>query len=158
MWLHEFWGGENLEIDRFERFSHNVIGAIKSLQALKVKHMEKYGLSGTHTICLRLLCDNEEGLTKGEISSRCEIDKAQITRIVNELLSKGYVHADNSQRAYNRKFFLTEKGRRMTDEINAKVKQINTYVSEDISDEDIERFYDVFERINEKLRMAETKF
>ena len=147
-----------MEIDRFERFNQHYLGALKSIQSLKVKHMEKYGLTGTHTMCLRHLCENGNGLTKGEIASLCDIDKAQITRIVNELIKKEYVTSDTSQRAYNRRFFLTDMGRKITDEINEKIIEINTFVSGDISDEDIEHFYKIFGRINKNLKIAETKF
>lgn len=147
-----------MEIDRFEKFYQHNLGALKSIQVLKTKNMEKYGLTGTHTICLRVLYDHSGGLTKSEITALCEIDKAQITRIVNDLLKKEYVYADGPNKAYNKRFFLTEKGRTITDEINDKVRQINTFVSKDIPNEDIESFYRVFGCINEKLKIAEDKF
>ena len=114
--------------------------------------MSRYGLSGTHTICLRQLYENEAGLTKSEIADCCDIDKAQITRIVGELMEKGYVSADETRKAYNRKFFLTEDGKRITNEINEVVVIINRYVSEDIPMEDIKHFYATFEFINGKLK------
>ena len=120
--------------------------------------MAKYGLSGTHTICLRQLFENPQGLTKSEIADFCDIDKAQITRIVGELIEKEYVSADASKKAYNRKFFLTEKGKNITNEINDIVVAINRYVSEDIPMEEIKRFYATFEVINEKLKHSEEDF
>ena len=120
--------------------------------------MSKYGLSGTHTICLRQLYENPTGLTKSEIADFCEIDKAQITRIMGELIDKEYVSADASKKAYNRKFFLTDKGKKITHEINDMVVAINQYVSSDIPADDIGHFYSVFETINKKLKDYDENF
>ena len=130
----------------------------KTINRMKSRYMSRYGLSGTHTICLRQLFDNQSGLTKSEIADCCDIDKAQITRIIGELMEKGYVGADTSKKAYNRKFFLTENGKKITNEINEVVVAINRYVSTDIPIEDIKRFYATFEIINEKLKDYEEDF
>ena len=120
--------------------------------------MEKYGLASTHTICLRLLYDNSCGLTKKEISDNCDMDKSQISRIVSDLINKGYVSSDTSGKTYNHRFFLSEEGKRITEEINSIVLQVNSFVSGSISDDDIEKFYSVFETINQGLRCAEEIF
>lgn len=132
-----------------------ISSASKSLQRLKSKYMSKYGLTGTHTICLRQLYDNPLGLTKSEIAENCDIDKAQITRIVNDLIENDYVCADTTKKAYNRKFFLTEKGKIITDEINGIVDAIVKYVNVEIPKSDLEKFYSVFEQINQKLKKSE---
>ena len=147
-----------MDKDRFEQFNQMLTGAVKSLQRLKLKHMEKYGLTSTHTLCLRLLFENPDGLTKKEISDNCDIDKAQITRIFKDLVNNEYVRADEAERTYNHKFFLTEKGKKITDEINSLVLAVNNYVSGSIPEADIDRFYDIFDTINKNLRNAEKIF
>ena len=151
-------GGITLVGDSFERFAQMLSTASKSILRLKSKCMSKYGLSSTHTLCLRSLYENSEGMTKSEISDFCDIDKAQITRIMGELIDNEYVRADMSGRTYNRKFLLTEKGLRITEEINETVALIVKYVNEDIPKEDIEHFYSVFETINTKLKSSEEYF
>ena len=152
------WGGIFLERDRYERFSQMLVGASKSIYRIKHKRMLKYGLMSTHTTCLRLLYENPSGLTKKEISDNCDMDKAQITRIVKDLLDKGYVKAEGTEKAYNRKFFLSESGHEITEEINAIVLEVNEYVSGEIPQADLEEFYRVFETINNNLRNAEEIF
>ena len=144
--------------ENFERFGQKLSEASKSLHRLKTKYMSKYGLTSTHTSCLRQLYINRDGLTKSEIADNCEIDKAQITRIVSELIAKGYASSDDSSKAYNRKFFLTERGIEITEEINGIVIRIVDFVSGDIPNDDIERFYAIFERINNKLKDSEEYF
>ena len=144
--------------DSFERFAQMLSNATKSLYRLKSRCMSKYGLSSTHTACLRKLYENPDGLTKSEIADNCEIDKAQITRIIGELIAKNYVKDDSSKKTYNRKFFLTAVGKKITDEINETVVDVVKYVNEDIPREDIEHFYSVFEAINKKLKDSEECF
>ena len=153
-----FKEGDNLERDRYELFHQMISNAAKTMNRLKGKYMSRYGLSGTHTICLRQLFENEMGLTKSEIADYCDIDKAQITRIIGELMEKGYVSSDESKKAYNRKFFLTERGKIITNEINEVVVAINRYVSEDIPMKDIKHFYATFDIINGKLKEYEEDF
>ena len=144
--------------DNFERFAQMLSTASKSIFRLKSKCMSKYGLSSTHTLCLRSLYENSEGMTKSEIADSCDIDKAQITRIMCELVENKYVVSDMSGRAYNRKFFLTEEGLKITEEINETVEAVVKYVNHDIPKEDIEHFYSVFEAINNKLKSSEEYF
>ena len=147
-----------MAMDSFERFGLMLSTASKSLYRLKSRCMSKYGLSSTHTVCLRKLYENPKGLTKSEIADSCDIDKAQITRIMGELLEKNYVIDDSSKKTYNRKFFLTELGRKITDEINGTVEDVVRYVNEDIPKEDVEHFYTVFGTINKKLKDSEEYF
>ena len=147
-----------MAVDSFERFGLMLSNASKSLYRLKSRCMAKYGLSSTHTVCLRKLYENSEGLTKSEIADSCDIDKAQITRIMGELIEKNYVVDDSSKKTYNRKFFLTELGRKITDEINGTVEDVVRYVNENIPKEDVEHFYTVFGTINEKLKDSEEYF
>ncbi len=144
--------------DSFERFAQMLSNATKSLYRLKSRCMSRYGLSSTHTACLRKLYENPSGLTKSEIADSCEIDKAQITRIIGELIAKNYVGDDSSKKTYNRKFFLTEEGRKITEEINKTVDDVVNFVNSDIARGDVEHFYSVFEAINRKLKDSEEYF
>ena len=142
----------------FERFAQMLSTASKSILRLKSKCMSKYGLSSTHTLCLRSLYENPEGLTKKEISDICTIDKAQTTRIMSELAAKDYVKSDAPGRTYNCKFYLTQNGTKITEEINETVEAVVKYVNSEIPKEDIEHFYSVFEAINQKLKSSEEYF
>ena len=144
--------------DSFERFAQMLSNATKSLYRLKSRCMSKYGLSSTHTACLRKLYENANGLTKSEIADSCEIDKAQITRIMGELIAKNYVVDDASKKTYNRKFFLTDEGRKITEEINGTVDNVVRFVNDGILKEDVEHFYTVFGAINKKLKDSEEYF
>lgn len=130
-------------------------GAARSITKIKHKKMSKYGLGSTHTTCLRKLYLAQNGLTRTQLSEECDLDKAQITRVVGELKEKGYAAEDSAGSGYKKRVFLTETGKDITADIYRVAREVNEYVSGSISQEDIDHFYEVFERICEGLRKAE---
>ena len=139
----------------FESFSSLIGSASKNLEKLKSKGMDDYGLSGTHTLCLRQLYIAPNGLTRTELAKRLEIDRAQITRIIGELLSKEFVEEVGSGSNYRKKIVLTDKGIGITSQVNDRVGKIHAFVSGDIPHEDLEVFYKTLSKICENLKNAE---
>jgi len=145
-----------LEKDRFEAFYGLIASSTKSIHKLKSKGMLPFGLTSAHTICMRQLYERPEGVTRTQLANLCIVDKAQITRIIGELTEKGYAIEQRSAHAnYRSKLFLTDEGKRVTEEINEIVIRINTFVSGDIPEENIRIFYETFTKICENLKSAE---
>jgi DNA-binding MarR family transcriptional regulator len=149
-------GGERLEKDRFDRFYHLISCSSKSIQRLRSIGMTPYGLTGAHTMCLRHLYGNPDGLTRTKLTRLCDIDKAQVSRIINELCSKGYaIETENENINYRKRLKLTPMGKDTTEEINRLVLDLNGFVSADISIEELTVFYNTFEKICDRLKEAE---
>lgn len=144
-----------MEHDRLDEFMTLIVGASRSVTRLKGTHMAIYGLGSTHTMCVRMLNTHEKGLTRTQLAAKCELDKAQVSRIVNELSEKKYVYESSEKSSYKRKIILTEEGKSIANDINRIVLEINSFVSGDISDGDIEVFYKVFKKICTNLKIAE---
>lgn len=139
----------------FEAF-HSLIGnAVKSLEKLKSKGMEEYGLSGTYTLCLLRLYAAPDGKTRTELAHTCGVDRAQITRVIGELIAKELVVELGGTSNYRKKCVLTEKGREVTTEIHALVAKINSFVSGDIPKDRLEIFYQTLHEICNNLKEAE---
>ena len=146
----------DFEKDRLEIFSTYLSSAAKSLQKIKNKGMIPYGLGSAHTICMRKIYDSKNGVTRAELARLCDVDKAQISRIIADLAEKQYIDCpDQTKNNYRQKIKLTEDGIRVTQEINAIVLRMNHAVSGDISIEDLCHFYETFEKICEGLKRAE---
>ena len=151
--------GENmLETDRFNRFCSLLCGATKSINKLKSKYMMHYGLTSAHTMCIRYLDSSADGLTRMELTEMCDIDKAQISRTVNELCAKGYLtETENECNNYRKRLKLTPMGKDTADEINKAVSEIHAFVSNDLGAEQLETFYSTFDIICERLKEADEK-
>ncbi|WP_458407136.1 MarR family winged helix-turn-helix transcriptional regulator [Anaerotignum sp.] len=147
-----------MQESRFELFDGLIASAGKTLQRIKTNKMEKYGLGSTHTNCLcKLGKVGENGMTQRELTEQESIDRAQVSRVLRDLEQKDLVRAVGSS-AYKRRYCLTEKGQQITAEINDIILDINRYVSEEISAEDIAVFYRVMQVIDANLKKAEDKF
>lgn len=83
------------------------------------KVIKQYGITIIQFKPIVLLAHNqEEGLSLQELTEKIGIDKANVTRVINDLLNKNIVYkSDLKQRGY--KIKLTEKGL----EIMLKIKQ-----------------------------------
>ena len=147
-----------MDHDRLDDFMTLVVGASRSVTRLKGSYMSNYGLGSTHTMCIRRLHASKNGLTRTQLAESCGLDKAQVSRIVNELSEKNYVTEEKIGSSYKRKIFLTDDGIKIAEEINRIVLSINDYVSGKISDEEITTFYRVFGTICDNLRSAEQEF
>lgn len=121
--------------------------------------MLPFGLTGAHTMCLRHLYANPDGLTRTKIVRLCDIDKAQVSRVINELCAKGYViETENENINYRKRLKLTPLGKDIAEKINKLIIDINTYVSSDIDPEELAAFYRVFEKLCERLKESEDMF
>ena len=139
----------------FEAFHSSIGSAMKSVEKIKAKGMDEYGLSGTYTMCLRQLYEKPEGLTRTELAQRCYVDRAQITRVIGELLDRGLVIEVGNGSNYRKRCVLTDQGRTVTGEINDLVNRILSFVSGDIPPDRLAIFYETLNEICEKLKQAE---
>ena len=144
--------------DRFIRFSAMLNSAEKSISRLKHKKMCFFGLGNAHTVCVCILADSESGITKTELATLCGVDKAQISRVIADLQKKQYVCTPAKEKGYKQKYMLTEEGKAIAGEIKKLILEINSYVSDNIPQEQIENFYDTFAVICENLKKAEELF
>ena len=142
--------------NRFEIFSTSVTHLVKTLQMLKSRKMAQYDLKGTTCLCLCQILASESGLTASELSAKGDIDKAQVSRIINDLCARGYViETEDESINYKKRLKLTPMGNDIAEQINELVLIVNAYVSKDFTMEEIDVFYRVFDVICERLKESE---
>ena len=90
----------------------------------------------------------EPGLIQSEIAEKTYKDKTNVTRILDVLSKNGYVvrknHASDRRSSC---VSLTDKGRKMFDDLIPYIESINEQFKKGISDEDVEALTDILERI-----------
>lgn len=145
-----------MELRHFELFVSMTGKSLKSIQRFKARKMKKYGLSSAHTNCLyHLLLAGEDGLTQMELVRHEMTDPSQISRVLRELIVKGYARLDGEEGKYRRRYMLTDEGLRIAQEISGIIDEICTYVCRDIPEEEVETFYRTFQVICDELQSAE---
>ena len=141
-----------MENNRFELFSTSVAHIVKTLQILKSHKMGQYDLKGTTCLCLCQLLASEEGLTAGELSACCGIDKAQVSRCMTELVGCGFVYRDDREgRRYRRKYLLTDEGSAAAHDISRATMRIQTLAEQGIEQNELDTFYRVLMQMCDNL-------
>lgn len=128
-------------IQRFEEFTSNISQAYKSIIKIKSHEMTEYGLKASNVTCLFFLGKHEEGLTATELCSLCMEDKAAVSKSLAVLKEKGYVMQEEEDKKYKLKYFITEAGKKVYDEIGVIIGQVVCKVGEGLTDEERNVFY-----------------
>lgn len=145
--------------ERFELFVVLMSNVQKSIQRIKMQKMKRYSLSSAHTNCIcRLEIAGERGLTQMELVRQEMMDASQISRVLRELIQKGYVQVDGESGKYRRRYSLTDTGMVVAEEIRDTIREINHYVSGEIPMDDLKTFYRTLNRISDSLNRAERVF
>ena len=100
---------------------------------------------------LNVLMDND-GLYQRQISTITLKDRANITRIINILLDKGYVRkvVDTTSRKIH-KIYITENGKMIVESVMPEILKIWGTMSENIEEQEMENFILTLEKIKNNL-------
>ncbi len=142
-----------MERDLFDLFAARFGTVNKSLQKVIHREMDVYGLGSAHTICLRQLHKHADGLTQNELSKYCCVDKAQISRVINDLVAKDYVEIGEGAKAYNRRFHLSENGADIAAKINGRIDALLEFVCSKLSEEEISGFFETLDKLDAKFSL-----
>ena len=82
-------------VDRFKRFSFSVFEISRCWHKLAADVMARYDLKGPYAMYLVVLLDNPEGLTAAQLCELCGRDKADVSRGVSAMLSKGLISRES---------------------------------------------------------------
>ena len=141
--------------DRFIRFSHATEAVLKAITKYKNECLARYGLRGMHLMTLICLSRAPDGLTSGDISRLCAVDKAFVSRVTGELKTLGYLEAAEGR--YNARVTLTGAGRTVTGEIYGMLNDAVERITAGVPAEDVETFYGVLERFGKNLDVMNHK-
>ena len=138
-------------IQRFEEFTSNISRAYKNIIKIKSHEMTEYGLKASNVTCLFYLGKHEEGLTATELCLLCMEDKAGVSKSLALLKEKGYVIQAEEDKKYKLKYFITESGKRVYDEISVIIGNVVEKVGENLTNEERNVFYKALGTIVDNL-------
>lgn len=140
-------------ISRFEQFCTAISSIQHSIAKIERVEMEKYGLKGPHAQCLLVMGRSPEGITATELGESCEKDKAAISRTLSELEAAGMItRIDPRGKRYRSQLYLTEKGRAVAKQVDDRVHQAVSLVSQGYDVETREIFVQVLNMIATNLQ------
>ena len=141
------------ETERFYEFTGLVSRAAKQLRRAQEKYTREFGLRSVHVSCLLRLLDAPGGLSATELSARCGVDRAQISRVTGELAERGLIRetSPGAKRRYRGSLALTERGLAEAREMKGIVVEKLNAVSASLDQEQVANFYAVFHEIVDRL-------
>lgn len=145
--------------DRFEKLTTGISRIYKNIQKIKKHEMNTLGLKGTHVMCIYYLANNPEGLTATDLCTKCNEDKAAISRILSELVSLDFLTYDNVTvgKKYRTKAVLTEKGKDYAEHIRDLILHFTELTGKGITNEERDIFYRVLSIIADHIDEIERK-
>ena len=121
--------------DSLQRLTHTYKSRLR--EAVQEKQL---ALPITHIRVLKGVCRNPE-CTAQSIARRMQRDKAQITRVLKELLSQGLVEkVGNPHDRRSQLLRPTEQGRQIMQELRALERQTAGVMTKSLSQDEIEQF------------------
>ena len=132
--------------ERFELLTQMVWGVHGNVQRLKTEIAARLGIKSAHVFLIYLLRKYPEGLTALQLGEMNRSTEGLISRETADLLAKGIITTDkeSARRRYGCKYLLTPKGREMAAQIAAFSMEIQNFVDEGITPQELDSFYRTF--------------
>lgn len=138
--------------ERFQLFTVLITSINRSIRRIKTEEMAEFELKSHHVSCLYYLY-KEGALTAKELCDICEEDKANISRSIKDLESRGYLFCNTKRmKRYQSPLELTEQGKLLAARIEAKVNHVLSIASKGLSDEERQMMYHCLETIDQNLQ------
>lgn len=140
-------------LDRFERFSLSIFEITRHWHKITSEEMEKYGLKGPHSIYLLAMHQHPEGVTATQLGELCGRDKADVSRMVSIMESKGLVIRENvTKNLYRGLLKLTEEGTAAAEYVCNRVMVAVGLAEKGLDEMRRTSFYETLELISGNLR------
>lgn len=136
--------------ERFSKLVRMVSRLDKSVKSMENTASQKLGIKSVHVFCIYSLIDAPDGLTASEIAKKNGINRSLVSREIERLDSAGMICYSETNR-YNAPITLTERGRKVAQEIFRIGLASQQKVDSLISEEELSTFYSVLDRITDIL-------
>ena len=136
------------------RYSAAVYRLTQSIFSHKLRELE-FG-SGQYDFFL--IISRHEGISQKELSDRLYVEKSTTAKAVKYLAAKGYI--TNRKTGDDKRYsalFLTEKGRKAAEEVEAVFSDILEVFSKDIPDSDMDQTVETMKKVIGNLQEEKAK-
>lgn len=137
--------------DRFIRLSVSLARLQKVIQRIKTSGMGRIALKAGHTLVLCQLAAAPEGGHFSDLTERCDLDPAMISRVLADLVRSGLVEKCGAPGKYNALYLLTDAGRDRAARVTAVVRDVERRADEGIDPADLATFYKVLNQLTKNL-------
>lgn len=114
--------------------------------------LKKYGIHGTMDSIIFHVCKSP-GISQDELASRIYIDKSNVARKIAKLEKEGYITRKPGEKDRRVQMVYPEpKAQTLCDEIRCILGEWNSYVTEGMSEQDVNNALKILDTIYERSR------
>ena len=136
-----------MEVLRSEKFISLISGVYRHISRLKSVFAPEMGIKSVHVFWLYQLRLCKDGMTSAELAAASMVDRALVSRELEELKRAGLVVADGDGRGYGVVLRLTAEGEAVADRIIETVGDLQCRLDVGISEEELSSFYGTLEKL-----------
>ena len=137
-------------IERFEKFSYAIFEISRCWHKIAADELEEYGLKGAYATYLTTLYRHPEGITAARLTELCGRDKADVSRAMAVLESKGLLLREGA--SYRALLKLTEEGCAAAEHVCRRAALVVEKAGRQLTEEQRENFYQALDLIGGSLR------
>ena len=140
-------------LNRFARFSLAISEIDRCWHKLAADEMAKYELNSPHAVYLTTLYAHEDGITAAKLAELCCKNKADVSRMVAILETKGLVYKKAvGSNNYRARLLLTAEGKRAAAHVQERAALAVELAGAGMTEADRIVFYRCLEQITENLQ------
>lgn len=141
--------------DHFIRLSVSLARLQKVIQRIKTSGMSRIELKAGHTLVLCQLAAEPDGYRFSELTERCDLDPAMISRVLADLVRCQLVEKRGEPGKYNAIYLLTDAGRDRAARVTAVVDDVQRRADEGIDPAELAIFYKVLDQLTKNLEAVD---
>lgn len=140
-------------VERFEKFIFMISEIDRYWHKIAADEMEKYGLKGPYVVYLVALNKAKNGMTAMQLAESCGRNKADVSRAMSDMQSKGLVVRESEDGSvYRARLVLTDAGRAAAEGICDIAARAVEFGGKGYDDEKRAVFYEVLGLISDNLK------
>lgn len=140
-------------IDRFEKFSLAIAEISRYWHKIAGEELAQYQLKSSHVPYLLTMYRYPEGLTAPKLAELCGRDKADVSRMMSILESKGLAAKEGTNPSrYRGRLYLTPEGQALAREVSDRAERAVEMAGKGLTEENRAIFYESLETITNNLR------
>ncbi len=141
--------------DRFIRLSVSLARLQKVIQRIKASGMSRIELKAGTRWCSAGWQPRRRAWHFSELTERCGLDPAMISRVLAELVRSGLVEKRAESGKYNALYLLTNAGHDRAARVGAVVADVERRADEGIDPDDLATFYKVLDQLTRNLEAVD---
>ncbi len=140
-------------VSRFEKFIFNISEIDRCWHKIASEAMAKYGLKGPYVVYLVAMQKQSQGVTAAQLCEICSRNKADVSRAMSDMISKGLVErVASGDNLYRAELILTEEGKNAAENVSRLAAKAVERGGMGLTDEKRNAFYETLELIAENLQ------